>query len=82
MIADLASRFGRHPVEKNVWDGVLTIWLLGWVGAPTAFLVDAPWAEWSCLSVVFLPGAYVALRRWLHRKHKVRCDWIGALRAD
>jgi len=71
---------GRHPVEKNVWDTVLTVWLLGWVGAPTAFLVHAGWAEAACLSVLFLPNLYVALRRWLHRRRLLRCEWITALR--
>jgi len=71
---------GRHPVERNTWDTVLTVWLMGWVGAPTAFMIDSGWAETACLSVLFLPSAYVALRRWLHRSGTVRCDWIGALR--
>ena len=69
----------RHPVEKSLWDVVLTIWLLGWVGAPSAFLLHAGWAEAACLSVLFLPGLYVTLRRSLHRAHLVRCDWISAL---
>jgi len=30
--------------------------------------------------VWFLPGAYVALRRYLHRSGRLRCDWITALR--
>jgi hypothetical protein len=70
---------GRYPVEKNVWDVVLTIWLLGWAGAPTAFLVSAGWAEAACLGVLFLPGLYVALRRRLHRAGRLRCEWISAL---
>ena len=61
---------------------MLTLWLMGWIGAPTAFLIDSGWAEASCLSVFFLPSAYVALRRRLHRLHKLRCDWISALRTD
>ena len=69
-------------VEKNVWDGVLIMWLAGWVGAPTAFMIDSGWAEGACLSVLFLPNLYVALRRRLHRAKLVRCDWIGALRSD
>jgi hypothetical protein len=73
------QKHGRHPVEKNVWEAVLTLWLIGWVGAPTAFLVNAGWAEAACLSVLFLPGIYVALRRRLHRAHLLRCDWISAL---
>ena len=70
----------RHPVEKALWDIVLTTWLLGWVGAPTAFLLHLGWAEFACLSVLFLPGAYVSMRRHLHNKRWLRCDWIVALR--
>ncbi|MEP6876822.1 MAG: hypothetical protein ABI887_20875 [Burkholderiales bacterium] len=71
---------GRHPVEKNTWDAVLTVWLIGWVGAPTAFLLNAGWAELACVSLLFLPSAYVTLRRRLHQRGRLRCDWIGALR--
>ena len=70
----------RHPVEKALWDMVLTVWLVGWVGTPTAFMLHLGWAEIACLSVLFLPGAYVAVRRWLHNKHLLRCDWIIAVK--
>ena len=79
-LKDWHHQHGRHPVEKNTWEAVLTVWLLGWVGAPTAFVLNAGWAEAACLGVLFLPGAYVALRRRLHRSGRLRCDWIGALR--
>ena len=69
----------RQPVEKALWDTVLTVWLLSWVGAPTAFLRHLGWADLACLSVLFLPGFYVAMRRRLHDRHRVRCDWISAL---
>jgi hypothetical protein len=70
----------RHPVERQLWDAVLTVWLLGWVGAPTALLLHIGWAEAACVSVLFLPGLYVSVRRWLHNKRRLRCDWIVALR--
>jgi hypothetical protein len=73
------GQHGRHPVEKIVWDAVLTVWLIGWVGSPTAFMLHLGWAEAGCLSVLFLPGLYVTLRRALHRAHLLRCDWIVAL---
>ena len=79
-LKDWHQQHGRHPVEKNTWDAVLTVWLVGWVGAPTAFMLNAGWAEAACLGVLFLPSAYVTLRRWLHRSGRLRCDWIGALR--
>ena len=70
----------EQPLEKHVWDIVLTLWLAGWVGIPSAFLVHAGWAEAVCFSLLFLPSAYVALRRYLHRIGLVRCDWVAALR--
>jgi hypothetical protein len=73
-------RQGRqHPIEKDMWDAVLTVWLLGCVGTPAAFLLHSGWAEVACLSVLFLPGMYVTLRRRLHNKRLLRCDWIVAL---
>ncbi|MGZ5216971.1 MAG: hypothetical protein ACXWIG_10665 [Caldimonas sp.] len=70
----------EQPFEKHVWDMVLTFWLAGWVGAPAAFLIHAGWALAICTVLVFLPGAYVWLRRRLHRAGALRCDWIRALR--
>jgi len=70
----------RCPVEKALWDLVLTVWLLGWVGGPTALLLHSGWAELACLALLFLPGLYVAARRRLHNRRRLRCDWIVALR--
>ena len=69
----------RHPVEKSIWDAVLTVWLLGWVGEPAAVLLHSGWAALGCFGLLFLPGLYVAARRSLHRRHRLRCDWIVAL---
>ena len=80
---DLKLWHQRHlrerPVEKQVWDTVLTLWMMGWVGAPVAFLIHFGWALVLAFPLVFLPGAYVGLRRRLHRAHVLRCDWISAL---
>lgn len=70
----------EQPLEKHIWDMVLTFWLSGWVGAPTALLVHSRWAIVTCGALLFLPGGYVALRRRLHLAEILRCDWIGALR--
>jgi hypothetical protein len=69
----------EQPLEKHAWDIVLTFWLAGWVGLPTTLVVHAGWAELSCVALLFLPGAYVALRRQLHRSGVLRCDWTAAL---
>ena len=70
----------EQPLEKHAWDVVLTLWLAGWVGMPSAFLVHARWAEAACIALLFLPSLYVAARRRLHRAGLVRCDWTAALR--
>jgi hypothetical protein len=81
---DLKLWHQRHvhdrPVEKHVWDAVMTLWVTGWVGGPAAFLIHRGWALITAIALAFLPGAYVALRRRLHRARIVRCDWISALR--
>ncbi|HEX4234505.1 MAG TPA: hypothetical protein VH041_09360 [Caldimonas sp.] len=69
----------EQPIEKHAWDLVLTFWLSGLVGLPSAVLVQAGWAEATCVLLLFLPGSYVALRRGLHRAGIVRCDWRVAL---
>ncbi|HEX6363758.1 MAG TPA: hypothetical protein VFZ93_12420 [Albitalea sp.] len=71
-----------HPLEKAAWDVVLTLWLMGWVGVPTALLLDAGWGQALAVAALFLPGAYVACRARLHRRRRLRCDWICALRPE
>ena len=70
----------RQPVEKHCWDAVLTLWMMGWVGTPAAFLVDATWVELLGVTALFLPSTYVALRAALHRRRWLRCDWLIALK--
>ena len=70
----------NHPLEKNIWEMVLTLWMCGWVGGAAAFVLSAPLASIGCLALLFLPTAYVRLRAKLHRQHRLRCDWIGAVR--
>ena len=75
-----ARKGRRHPVEKALWDAVLTFWLVGWVGGAAALLLGLAWAELACLGVIFLPSLYVALRRRLHATRRLRCDWMAVLR--
>ena len=70
----------NHPVEKNLWEAILTLWLTGGIGLPVSLLIDEPWAAGASFALLFLPGLYVALRIRLHRRGKLRCDWITALR--
>jgi hypothetical protein len=70
----------EHPMEKNTWDAVLTLWMIGWVGGLVSLVLGVPWAELLCLGLLFLPGSYVAWRTRLHKAGRLRCDWITALR--
>lgn len=69
-----------HPLEKQVWDIVLTLWLAGWVGGAASLVLALPLAAVVCLGLVFLPGLYVSLRMRLHKARRLRCDWIVVLR--
>ena len=81
---DLRTWHLRHwreqPVEKHLWDGVLTLWLMGWVGGPVALVLQQPLVLVACFALLALPNRYVALRRRLHRAHRLRCDWLATLR--
>jgi hypothetical protein len=67
-------------VEWQLWEAVLTLWLLGWAGMPAALLVNSPWVPLVCLLLTALPSSYVLLRALLHRRGRLRCDWLGLLR--
>lgn len=69
----------RRPVELHAWDAVLTLWLVGWMGVIPAFMLHAGWGVALCVMLVYAPPAYVALRRRLHRKGRLRCDWIDSV---
>ncbi len=69
-----------HPLEGHAWTAVLTLWLLGWVGPPAAWLLLGELEALLCALLVFLPGAYVDWRDRLHRRGRLRCDWIVVLR--
>ena len=70
-----------HPVEFQVWDAMLTCWVIGCVGAPAALVIAQPLALAGCAVLFFAPSIYVAMRRQLHRAHRLRCDWLSAVPA-
>lgn len=80
---DLKTWHSRHardrPLEGHVWNGVLTMWLVGWVGTPTAWLIGAKLLAVCGPALLLAPGLYVGARRRLHRTGRLRCDWLGAL---
>ena len=73
-----AHRKGQ-PIEYHAWDAVLTLWLMGWMGAPAGLLLDDPWAVLACVALFFSPPGYWRLREMLHRRQRVRCDWLEVI---
>lgn len=65
-----------HPLEYHLWDLVLTLWVLGWVGwFPICAFGDA-WTAPVCVIGIFVPSLYVTWRTRAHLRHTLRCDWI------
>ncbi|MGY4830048.1 hypothetical protein ACVNIS_15875 [Sphaerotilaceae bacterium SBD11-9] len=69
----------ERPLEYHAWDGVLTIWVMGWMGEPAALILWWPGVALGCALLFFAPTLYVALRRKLHRAGRLRCDWLDSL---
>ncbi|HVZ43319.1 MAG TPA: hypothetical protein VHA82_05870 [Ramlibacter sp.] len=64
-----------HPLEYHLWDAILTLWVMGWVGWLPAFAFDAVWAAPLLFFAMSAPALYVSWRVKAHRSRKVRCDW-------
>ena len=67
-----------RSVEYQVWDMVLTCWVLGLVGLPAAVVLAPMGGVAACAALFCAPEAYVALRRGLHRRGWLRCDWLAS----
>lgn len=65
-----------HPVEYHLWDAVLTLWVMGWVGWLPAFASDQFMGMALCMVAIAAPSIYVRWRQKAHRARKLRCDWL------
>ena len=65
-----------HPVESQLWDVMLTLWLVGRVGWIPAFAFDALWAAPLCVVAMSAPTLYATWRLKAHRARRLRCDWV------
>ncbi len=63
-----------HPLDYHLWDLVLTVWLLGWVGWFPICAFCEPCAAPVCLIGIFVPSLYVAWRTRAHLRHTLRSD--------
>lgn len=71
----------ESPFEAAVWNGLMTLCVMGWVGAPIAWLLGNRLLILLGLLATLLPGRYVALRVAMHRRGRLRCDWVSVLHA-
>lgn len=67
----------EHPMEYQIWDAMLLLWVFGRVGWLPAFALDAPWAYPLCLLAMLAPNFYVRLRVKAHQSLTLRCDWLN-----
>lgn len=71
-----------HPrersVEQQVWELVVTCWMLGWMGVPAAVVLSPVLGVVVCVGLYFSPTLYVRLRARLHRQGVLRCDWLAS----
>jgi len=67
---------GAHPMECQVWEAVLTAWMMGWIGWLPAYVFEAPWAYPLCVLGTLAPRLYVYTRARAHFARRLRCDWL------
>ena len=65
-----------HPIEYHLWDVILTLWVMGWVGFLPAYAFEQFWTMLLCALAIAAPSIYASWRLKAHRKHKLRCDWL------
>jgi hypothetical protein len=70
----------QSPLEYHVWDVMLTLWVLGWMGVAPALFLHWAWALPLCALFFVAPPVYVGARSVLHRRGTLRCDWLPVLR--
>jgi len=68
----------EHPLEYQLWDAMLTLWVMGWVGWLPAYAFEKFWTLPLCVLAIAAPGLYASWRLKAHRANKVRCDWLRA----
>ncbi|NRF70841.1 hypothetical protein HLB44_27935 [Aquincola sp. S2] len=70
----------KRGLEYQLWDAMLTCWILGWMGLPAALLLAPEIGVLLCPVLYFAPSLYVRLRLRLHRRGVLRCDWLDSAR--
>ncbi|MEY4882765.1 MAG: hypothetical protein RIS34_619 [Pseudomonadota bacterium] len=68
-----------HPLEYQLWDAVLTVWIMGWIGWLPAYALGAWWATPLCVLAMLSPRLYVYWRQQAHETQRLRCDWLDCV---
>lgn len=68
-----------HRMECAVWEGVLTVWVLGWTAWLPALTLGLQPLLPLCVACVLLPQLYVYARARAHALGRLRCDWLDLL---
>jgi hypothetical protein len=74
-----AAHEREGTLEYRIWQLVLTVWLMGWMGWLPAFVFDANWAYPLCVAGMLLPQAYICARARAQSAGLLRCDWLHLL---
>ena len=70
----------QHRLECAVWEGVLTLWMLGWTAWLPAVALDWEPLLPLCMAGMLLPQLYVYARARAHVSGRLRCDWLDLLK--
>lgn len=73
---------GAHPLEYEVWNGVLTVWVMGWTGWLPAYIFNAPVAYLFCVFGIFSTRIYIAWRTHARDAGYLGCEWLDLLGPD
>ncbi len=69
----------EQAVEYAVFDHVLTLWLMGWVGALPCLILALWWLLPLCVLAAHAPRMYLTARLRWHAQGHLRCDWAHLL---
>lgn len=72
----------EHPLEYQLWDVVLCLWIMGWMGWLPVVVLDEFWAWPLCVLAIYVPRLYVGWRAQAHQAGRIRCDWLIESRAN
>jgi hypothetical protein len=69
-----------HAVEFTLCDLVLGAWIFGWILLLPLFVLHQEPLLPASLLLILAPEVYCGLRRVMHRRGMLRCDWLDAIR--